>query len=132
MHLIVCVDNHLGMAFNGRRQSRDRVLCSRISALASGSRLLMAPGSGLLFENQPVILDPDYLASARDGDYCFAEFPPLAAWEDRAERLILCRWNRVYPADQFLDLELSRWHKISQEDFPGSSHETITMEVYEK
>ena len=48
------------------------------------------------------------------------------------EKIILFKWNRNYPGDFFFDIDVTSNHWILQEskDFPGSSHEKITMEVY--
>lgn len=132
MNLIVCVDDHLGMVFHHRRQSRDRVLCQHLLKLAENSRMLVSPSSALLFENQDVAIDPDFLQNARQDDWCFGEEPPFLPFEDRIQKLAVCRWNRVYPADQFLDLNLQNWVLLSREEFPGSSHDLITLEVYSK
>ena len=50
----------------------------------------------------------------------------------KIDTFILFRWNRDYPADFFFKVDLSQWNLISTEDFEGTSHEKITMEVYEK
>lgn len=39
MRLIVCLDDKNGMAFNHRRQSRDRIVTEKIEELAKGSVL---------------------------------------------------------------------------------------------
>ena len=46
------------------------------------------------------------------------------------ESVILYKWNRRYPSDTKFDLDLNGWTLISTTDFPGSSHEKITEEVY--
>lgn len=43
MKLIVCMDDKNGMAFNHRRQSRDRVLAERIMELTENAKLYIAP-----------------------------------------------------------------------------------------
>ena len=41
------------------------------------------------------------------------------------------RWNRDYPADTYFDLSLeSGWTRTETSEFAGSSHETITKEIY--
>ena len=44
--------------------------------------------------------------------------------------LTVYRWNRRYPADVFLDVDLSGWRRVSCWEFPGHSHERISKEVY--
>ena len=136
MTLITCIDDRGGLAFHRRRLSRDRVLCERILELAGTGPLRLSPYSLPLFEalapSAPLLAGEDYLAEA-DG-LCFAEREDLAPWLDRADKLVLFRWNRTYPFDLRFPLEeLERhWVLTGTADFPGSSHEKITEETYEK
>lgn len=135
MNVFVCLDDKNGMMFNGRRQSRDRVLCARAAAMAEGHTLWMNEYSAPLFPPEPALrtmVCGDFLSRAERGDYCFAENTALAPYEGKIETLFVFRWNRVYPADMRLDLPLERWRKVRTEEFSGSSHETITLEVYER
>ena len=63
---------------------------------------------------------------------CFAELENLNGYEDNVQELILFRWNRVYPADLYFPFHMENWSLIAREEFRGSSHEKITMEVYRK
>ena len=132
MKLIVCMDDKNGMAFNHRRQSRDRVLAERIMELTENAKLYIAPYSQTLFQADRVIVSPDYLTCAGQNDFCFAELENLNGYEDNVQELILFRWNRVYPADLYFPFHMENWSLISREEFQGSSHEKITMEVYRK
>lgn len=133
MHIIVCVDDRMGMLFNHRRQSRDRVLTEYLLKRAEGHTLYMSPFSEkLLGAKSGTTVSPDFLREAQPGDYCFVEDQPLSPWEDAMESLILCRWNRAYPGDFFLDLDLKNWQKAEACEFPGSSHDKITVETYLK
>ena len=49
MIVIVCVDQRNGLAFNGRRQSRDRMVAADILKESAGRRLWMTPSSLRLF-----------------------------------------------------------------------------------
>ena len=131
MILIVCVDDAGGLGFNRRRQSQDRALRARM--LEKWGRLWMnAYSAGQFAKEDPVTADEDFLEKAGPGDTCFAEGPAAAAVLDRAEKLVLYRWNRKYPADCHfpLDLEARGWRLEETADFAGSSHEKITEEVY--
>lgn len=131
MNVIVTLDNRGGMCFNRRRQSRDRVLNERILALAGG-RLLVSSFSARLFEGQSGVLVSDsFLSDAGEEDFCFVENEHLSAYADRIRKLIVYRWNRDYPGDFFLDLDLSARKLISSSEFAGSSHPVITEEIYE-
>ena len=131
MILIVCVDDTGGLGFNRRRQSQDRALRARM--LEKWGRLWMnAYSAGQFAKEDPVTADEGFLEMAGPGDACFAEGPAAAEALDRAEKLVLYRWNRKYPADCHfpLDLEARGWRLEETEDFAGSSHEKITEEVY--
>ena len=131
MILIVCADDAGGLSFNRRRQSQDRVLRARM--LARWGRLWMsAYSAGQFGEGDPILADEDFLEKAGPGEACFAEGPEAVEALERAEKLVLYRWNRRYPSDcRFpLDLEERGWHLEAAAEFAGSSHEKITEEVY--
>ena len=114
---IVCLEERRGMQFGGRRVSRDRVVTEKICELCEGKTLWM---------------NPDFLEQAGEGEYCFVENTGLQAVEAKIEKIIVFWWNRHYPSDRKFDLDLSKWNKVSEEEFAGYSHEKITKEVYEK
>lgn len=132
MTIFVCVDDKGGMAFNHRRQSRDSVQLRDMLAEAQGRPLRISPRSAALFgEGGPVAASEDYLEGAGPEDLCFVEEPPLLPWADKIHRLILYRWNRAYPADKYLDIDLAEgWKCQGSTEFPGSSHDKITKETY--
>ena len=129
MILISCADNALGLRFNHRRQSRDRVVCGRMLE-KSGGRLWLAEETKGLFAGFPeaeltIVSDP---AAVPAGGFCFWEGPTEAP----AEAIILYRWNRDYPGDERFCFPGGEgmWQLDRREDFPGFSHETITEEIY--
>ena len=132
MILIVCIDDKNGMAFNHRRQSQDRVLVERIECLTADSKLRMAPYSQKLFSCSDILADDDYLIKADIDDYCFVEREDVKPYEDKIQKVIVFRWNRHYPSDLKFGIDLSTWHLVASEEFPGSSHLKIAMEVYER
>lgn len=138
MTLITCIDDRGGLAFHRRRLSRDRVLCSRILELVGTGNLRMAPYSRSLFGALPheavILPGEDCLEQTAGEDFCFVEQADLTRWLDRMDKLVLFRWNRTYPFDLRFPLEeLNRhWVLTGTADFPGSSHEKITEEWYEK
>ena len=74
----------------------------------------------------------DFLKIAGEGEYCFVENANLEEVEEKIEKMIVFWWNRRYPSDRKLDLNLSAWKKTSEEEFAGYSHEKVTKEVYER
>ncbi len=134
MHIIVCLDDQNGMAFNHRRQSRDRVVTEDICILADGRPLWMNKNSAALFSEASCAatlrVDEDFLAAAPDDALCFVEDVPLAPLLARIDRLTIYRWNRRYPADLHFDLSLDGWRLTGGGEFQGYSHDKITREDY--
>ena len=131
MNLIVVLDDRNGMLFNHRRQSRDRALIDRMLQV-SGGKLIVSAYTAALFEGKTADLTvaEDPLAVATLGQWCFLEDRSPAPAIDQIEKLIVYRWNRVYPSDLKFDFDLSAMQCISKTDFAGYSHETLTEEVY--
>ena len=138
MTLVVCVEDRWGQAFHRRRLSRDRVLCARVLELAGAGPLWMSPYSLPLFQQLPqagqVRAGDDYLSVAGADALCFVEREPLDRWLDKADKLVLFRWNRTYPFDLRFPAEKleTDWQLTGTREFSGSSHEKITEEHYEK
>ena len=129
MTLYICLDDRNGLKFNKRRQSRDAALLEDIRSQIAGN-LLIEPFSEKLIQEAeiPYILPPE---TAED---FFAEDVPSEELLNRTERLVIYRWNRHYPADVRWNPDLSALGFSLREttEFPGTSHEKITREVYEK
>ena len=129
MILALCVDNRMGLMFQNRRLSKDAVLRERLLDL-SGGHLRMSPYSAKQFDCD-VYAGDDYLSGSAQGEWCFVENDDYAAHADEIEKIVLFRWNRDYPADLYFAFP-GEWNLVSGEEFPGRSHDMITMEVYEK
>ena len=71
----------------------------------------------------------DFYRRAGAGEFCFFEDVDPMPWLGRAEKVILYRWNRKYPADQRVPLPLAGWETAEMSDFAGSSHTRISKEV---
>ena len=112
MLLIVCVDDNMGMAFNHRRQSQDRLLRRRLLERVGASKLWMSPYTARQFDALP--------ENVRVSE------------TDDAEGVVLYRWNRSYPADVHFTLALSAFRLTERTDFAGFSHPKITEEIYIK
>lgn len=129
MIVIACVDDNMGLAFNGRRQSRDSAVIARIRELTAGSKLWMSPRSAKLFDGD-VVPAEGFLLESGEKEYAFTEFAAPDLSDRRVEGLVLYRWNRVYPADLWLEVALTDWKLVSTVAFSGTSHENITEEIY--
>ena len=133
MIVMVCVDNRMGVMFNKRRQSRDRELCARVIELTKDKRLFLSSYSASLFGEftKDMIVGDDFLKKAENGDFCFVEGKDLLPYINKTEKIIVFKWNRDYPFDKKLDVDLSNgWIVEKVEEFNGTSHDKITMEVY--
>lgn len=135
MIVIVCLDDNRGMMFNRRRQSRDEAVTERIQEICTGKKLWMNSYSDKWYgglEGVDVVVEDDFLSLAGRGEFCLAESEHLLPFGEKMEQIIVYWWNRVYPADVYLDLDLSRWERKERNEFLGTSHEKITEEIYER
>ncbi len=128
MKLIVCLDDNKGMMFNKRRQSRDRVLIENILELCKGEKLYTNEYSVALFpENAVEVFES--IENIKNA-YCFVE--NFTVNEECVDEIIVYKWNRLYPADTYFNIDLNGWNLTETMDFEGSSHEKITREIYRR
>ena len=122
------------MLFNHRRLSRDRRVCEKILDYSNEKELWMNAYSRKLFidltDINSIQVDEEFLDKSQS--ICFVENQDITPYLPKIDTLVLFQWNRDYPADFFFTVDLSQWNLISTEDFEGTSHEKITMEVYKK
>lgn len=135
MTVVVCVDDKLGMTFCGRRQSTDASLRRRLLSLFPGKKIYSDEYTASQFEDSSlcVVCERPDLLWHRDAVY-FAEKEDVSVFGDMIDRLVIYRWNRRYPADEFLSFdplrEGMRLERISE--FEGSSHSHITEEIWSR
>ena len=128
MKLIVCLDDNNGMMFNKRRQSRDRVLIENALEFCKGEKLYTNEYSAKLFPENTVEIFENI--EQIGNSFCFAE--DFNVNEEYVGEIIVYKWNRVYPADTYFNIDLKNWNLIESVDFEGSSHEKITREIYRR
>ena len=130
MKVIICIDDRGGIAFNNRRQSKDRVLISDVIADADGKTVYIDEYSLPLFKDTgaAVELDGELLC---DGIH-FVEKRSLKAIEHKIDCLVIYKWNRSYPFDMQLDIDLASFKLKECTELVGSSHDKITKEIYVK
>lgn len=126
MVVYVCLDDRNGMLFNNRRQSRDGAVLADIRASVPGL-LTIDSFSEKLISASAI---PYAVGDPVPGVHFFLENRKASELLPLAEKIVLYRWNRVYPADFRFDGDLSGFALESTREFPGKSHETITKEVY--
>ena len=129
MNIAVCIDDRGGMLFNRRRQSRDSILLEKL--VKKTTKLYILPFSEKMMASfgipYVVVSDP---CDVPKGETLFVENCSVAALLPHASTLTVYKWNREYPGDFFLDLDLSKMLLASTEEFAGKSHEKITEEIY--
>lgn len=129
----ITVDDRMGISFNNRRQSKDKKVVEDIVTSTEG-KIYVSNYSAPLFEgfeerievvNEPLIDTPD-------GCACFAELSDLSEYKDEINTLIVYRWNRHYPSERRLGINLdgSDFEMMSSIDFIGSSHDKITKDIF--
>ena len=131
MTVYACADNNMGVAFNGRRQSRDGAVVEKIWEM-SGGRVIMSSYSARLFAQYGVKAAEGCMDTAGDDCHYFSELENLKRYGDRISRLVIFRWNRNYPYDVVLGVELDKFSLIEREEISGRSHPKIDCEVWEK
>lgn len=127
MTLYICLDDKNGLRFNNRRLSRDSALLEDLRSRISGPLLIEACSEKLIQEADiPYVLPPE------TGEDFFAEEVPSEEMLENTRKLVIYRWNRHYPSDVRWEPDLLQLGFVLTEtaDFPGTSHEKITREVY--
>ena len=132
MKLIVCVDDRMGLAFGGKRQSRDRVLIADMLRYVGGAPLYISPYSEMLFAGEENLVVTDAPMERAGENYVFIEAASPQMYENEIDELVLYRWGRHYPSDFCLTLDLSKMKLTESCEFAGSSHDNIIKEVYRK
>lgn len=133
MKIAICVDKSGGVLFSGRRLSQDSVLRDKLLEMVTDGYLRMNEYSAKQFEeNKKIIISEDFLLSANENDICFIENVNVPI--DEVTEIYLFNWNRDYPADTYFEFNLKElnFKRIRKEDFVGSSHKKITLEVYRR
>lgn len=134
MIVILCLDDKKGMMFNNRRQSKDKFVIQDILKLVDGKKLFISSYSESLFQGleSNLIIDDNFLNNVAKEDYCFVENNNLKDFSEKIEKIIVYKWNRIYPSDLKLEIPIQDWNLIDSFEFAGNSHDKITREVYVK
>lgn len=140
MTVCVCLDDNNGVMFNHRRQSQDRIQRERVIQLAKDSVLWMTPYTLTLYRPQlcsrpPIFIARDFDSPVAEDAFCIIEGACPANLIKKANRVVIYRWNRIYPADITFDMRLLAapvWRLVNMETFNGSSHKEMTEEIWER
>lgn len=139
MKVYVVLDDNNGMMFNYRRQSQDQLLRADILKECANGVLWISKYSAEQFLldfpdgfTSSVKVDDEFFRKMNASDSCFVEEYALSFHLNKIDELIVYRWNKVYPADFYFDLDLTdnTWERISVSEIKGNSHDVITKEVW--
>lgn len=131
MNLIICLDDNNGYSFANRRQSKDKVQLDKMMKTVGENRLFLNSYSAKLFEtlHDNIAICEDPLNAAKKDDFCFVENIDINI--ETIDKVIIYRWNRVYPYDKIIPEHVLKDKKlISSVDFVGNSHDKITEEIF--
>ncbi len=126
MKLITIVDNNNGLSFLNKRLSRDKILYKYIDNLFTKFTVQenkLSNKHGPTFKNS-TNEQTDILFVETDVNDIFNKY--------QIDELYLFNWNRDYPSTEKLDINLSDFKIKYIDEFKGSSHEKITLTVYER
>ncbi len=128
MKIIICLDDNNGMLFNNRRQSRDSAVLEDVFANLGSEQLNIFPFSQKLFAdfNDKVSV----CSSLAENNVYFIEDIDIKPYESQIKEIVVYKWNRVYPADFYCEIDFSAFNAVSQTELHGSSHEKITKIIY--
>lgn len=131
MNVIICLDQNNGMLFNNRRQSRDRIVRKNILEYINGAKLYMDEYSFKQFSEEKAdnIIVDNNLENATEHDFCFVERQEVRIEE--INKLIVYRWDKIYHADKYFNMDDIKCNLVETLEFQGYSHEKIIREIYQ-
>ncbi len=122
MNIVVCVDDNFGMLFNNRRVSSDIKIIEDINK--NIELIHISKFSEKLFDKNYSI--EDTLVEGHN----FVEDKSLENMENIINSITIYYFNRKYPSDLKLKLNLNMYELISETQFEGNSHKKITKKVF--
>lgn len=132
MNIIVCVDKNLGISFNHRRVSSDKTIMSDILTLIKGNTISISEFSKVIFNSYLGNYHISEEIPNSFSDWFFLENDTIESYQNDINTLVIYNFNRIYPSDIKLKIDLSKFDLVSSTDFPGNSHETITRIIYKR
>lgn len=133
MKIAVCIEKSGGMLFNNRRLSKDSIQQEKLLELVGNGKVCLNEYTAKQFEStEQLQISENFLSIATEEDICFIENVEIPM--GKVSQIYLFQWNRDYPADVYFDFDLKSlgFKKDSTEDFVGTSHKKITLEIYRR
>ena len=128
--IILTLDDKNAVSFAGKRQSKDAAVSQRICDIMGEAPLYMREKSVSFFNDVRPNIQP--IENIEPCGVAFLEEVPSADIISNTDRIIVFRWNRNYPSLVTERVNLDGWTKTVAEEFSGTSHNNITLEVYTK
>ena len=75
-----------------------------------------------------IIVDNN-LENATEHDFCFVERQEVRIEE--INKIIVYRWDKIYPADKYFNMDNIKCNLVETLEFQGYSHEKIIREIYQ-
>ena len=126
MKYIVCVDDNLGVSLFNKRQSFDENLLKDIKNIIGDDKLLVSEYTYNLFLKYNLENNVYTEKDLYEYNYTFKEVDNLSNYD--ISNIIIYRWNRLYPSDNKLSIDLTNYTLLNKYEFIGTSHEKITRE----
>ncbi len=133
--VMLTLDDKNGTMFNKRRQSRDikviEDMCRKTDSPIYVTEYTAKLFAG--FENR-IKISSDPISECPDGCAVFLEGEAVGPHLDIIDALIIYRWNRLYPSDKKLDIDIEAagFRQTALYDFVGNSHEKISKGTYKR
>lgn len=133
LKVFVCLDNHSGITFHGKRQSKDVIVREVMRIMAQDSPVFMSKYSKEQFEEdeerESVCVYKD-ISKIPNNAYCFVESKTdFDAVAEKAREIIVFNWNRRYPSDETV-LVPNQYVLTNTYTLIGNSHDLITVQKY--
>ena len=133
LKIVLCTDKRGCMLFGGKRVSSDWLMIKDLCDSTVGKIYITAYSLPLFKDyTDRVVVSPSPIDEAEVGGTVFTESPYLKKYKEEIGELIVYNWNRVYPLDEALDIDLGEFKLVSESEFKGHSHEKITKGIYRK
>ena len=132
MTLIVCLDQKGGMLFNNRRQTLDYELVNIIAK--SFSDIHISHFSEKYFQGAKCKISSNPFLEATEESTVFLEDTGAIDYIEKIDRLIIYRWDCVYPADTYFDITPKEvgFRLCGKVKFSTKVHADIVKEIYKK
>lgn len=148
MTIIACVDLRMGLSFNGKRPTRDKLIVRHILTNCDPKLgLTVTPRSARYIMDSIKALDETLIVplhvvpeltpeQVQSSDVFIETGTPdsISDLLDMADHVILYVWNTTYMyTEQFPDIQnQSCWTLTHAETIEGSSHDEVIIQLYER